>query len=173
MRRVFSYLTLIAVIIAVTSISAHAGQGVVSTMKNVNAVSEAGGIYLAPARGYAVQRFAGDEAQPQLFEIIRPHGEKITIGRLHTSCSCVRLEAHKTTFEQGEHAVLTLRNVRATPVNGQNYAIYVQITSPVRTTLRIDTYFQSDRFRQAPTTSEPQVAAGQVVTTTGYSSYRY
>lgn len=126
---------------------ARAGQRIVSTMGNVDAVMEANGFRIIPVYDMIQIASAGDLAQPQVFEIIRPGAEKIRIGRLNTSCGCVRLEAGKMVFEKGERAFLTLRNIRETPAAGQHYALYVQITSPIRTTLRADTFFQSDRFR--------------------------
>ncbi len=118
----------------------------VSTMGNVNAVMEERGFRLVPVSEVYV---SGDESPARVYEIIRPNNERITIGRLNTSCSCVQLEAEKSVFQRGERALVTLRNVRATPPNGQNYAFYVQVTSPIRTTLRADLFIQSDRFLQA------------------------
>lgn len=110
------------------------------------------GFQIVPVTNVNVNYIPGDESAPQVFEIIRPYNEPFTIGRLNTSCSCVQLEAQKSTFSRGERAFVTLRNVRATPPNGQNYAFYVQINSPVRATLRHDFFLQSDRFRgQQPT----------------------
>ncbi len=126
-----------------------AGQ-VVSSPRNVNAVTQARGFYLTPAQnapaGYSPTGV--DLAPVQSFEIVRPRGERVKIGRLYTSCTCVQLETSKRDFAQGERALFHLHNVIATPPGGQNYAIYVQITSPIRTTLRYDTYVQSSQFAQ-------------------------
>ena len=149
MRRLLAYALAITVLFALPS---PAGQRLVSTMGNVSAVSAAGGYFLRPVSGVSQAFISGDEAPAQLFEIVRPNNQPISIGRLHTSCSCVQLEAAKSTFEAGEPAILTLRNVRPTPPNGQGYALYVQIVAPVRATLRQDTFVQSDQFRSpAPT----------------------
>ncbi len=115
----------------------------VSTMRNVNAVAEAHGFRLNPAYDSAHPMGTGDLAPPQAFEILRPDGKPVSIGRLFTSCVCIQLEAPKRTFEAGERAILQLKNIKPTPLNGQIYAIYVQITSPIRTTLRFDTFVQS------------------------------
>lgn len=128
------------------SIAAAGQRPIVSTMKNVRAVSEARGYFIAPAHDLAGRTIPGDEAPTQAFEVVGPSASRVTLGRLFTSCSCIRLEAPKTTFERGERVVLTLRNVRPTPPGGQTYAVYVQLTGPVRTTLRYDTFVQSDRF---------------------------
>ena len=158
--------------ILLTGMAAAADRPMVSTMANVNSAGDTRGFYIVPVQGYTTMRIAGDEAQPQLFEIVRPGGERITLGRLHTSCSCVQLEAAKTTFERGERAFVTLRNVRATPPNGQHYAFYVQIASPTKVTLRHDLFLQSDRFRQQP----PMRNAGQQAayyTRSGQPTYHY
>lgn len=156
MRRTFIFLAALVTVGVLAASHAAAGQGLVSTMANVDAVSEKGGFYLAPASGFTAAYVYGDEAPPQVFEIIRPRNARFSIGRLHTSCSCVQVETAKTTYEQGERAFLVLRNIRATPPNGQNYAIYAQIVSPIRTTLRIDTFMQSDRYRgNAPVVPQP------------------
>lgn len=141
---------------------AGAGQAVVSTMANVPAVSSSRGFYIAPVTDVRHVGIAGDETHPQVFEIIRPRGEAIAIGRLHTSCSCVQLETYKSRYGSGERAFITLRNVRPTPPDGQMYAFYVQIVSPQRATLRYDTFVRSDRFqpRQVyPTTYAPTAYA--------------
>ncbi len=114
-----------------------------STMRNVNAVPEAHGFRLNPAFDAAIPPQATDLAPPQAFEILRPLDKPVTIGRLFTSCSCIQLESNKRTFRPGERAVLQLHNIRPTPPAGQVYAIFVQITSPIRATLRFDTFVQS------------------------------
>lgn len=157
-----SFLVKVSVVSLVFSTSV-AMAGMVSTMGNVNAVMEDRGYRLVPVSERYVP---GDESPARVYEIIRPRGERITIGRLNTSCSCVRLEADKAVFERGERAFVILRNVRATPPNGQNYAFYVQVTSPIRTTLRADLFLQSDRFRQArqqplPLAMQPTPYQGQ------------
>ena len=135
---------------------ALSGEALVSTMRNVNAVMESRGFRIIPAPDLSGDHPFGDEAPVFAVEIVRPRGEKITISRLFTSCSCVRLEADKQTFDEGERAVLRLRNVLPTPPAGQIYAMYVQVTGPIRTTLRYDTFVQSTRFIQA---AEPVFSA--------------
>lgn len=129
-------------ILAVVSGFTVAGE-IHSTMRNVNAVMEAHGFSVQPAPDVAAQTHAGDLSPTQVFEIMRPSDKPVTIGRLFTSCSCIQLETNKRTFRPGERAVLQLRNIRPTPPQGQVYAIFVQITSPIRTTLRFDTFVQS------------------------------
>lgn len=105
---------------------------------------EYGGFFLNPVG--AEPQGEGDLAPPQLFEIVRPGNQAIELGRLYTSCVCVALEAEKSSFAAGETAIVRLRNVRLSPPQGQMYAIYVQMRSPVRTVLRFDTFMQSTEF---------------------------
>lgn len=133
---------------------------VVSTMRNVNAVMEARGYRLQPAPDYPVPSYPGDHAPAQAFELMRPRGEAVKIGRLYTSCTCVRLETEKNSFARNERAIFILRNVLPTPVDGQMYAMYIQVTSPLRTTLRYDTFFQSSVY--APIANAPLIV-GDVV----------
>lgn len=143
MRRIM----LLAVVLLIPAATATAAQrALVSSMKKVRAVTESRGYFIVPAHESAGRVIPGDEAPTQAFEIVRPSSSRVTLGRLFTSCSCIQLESPKATFEKGERIVLTLRNVRPTPPGGQTYAVYVQLTSPVRATLRYDTFVQSDRF---------------------------
>ncbi|MDR1535482.1 MAG: hypothetical protein LBU64_10360 [Planctomycetota bacterium] len=127
-----------------------AEEPLVSTMRNVNAVMEARGFHIVPAPDLSGDFPLGDEAPVLAVEIIRPRGERVTLGRLFTSCSCVQLESDKRVFEEGERAILRFRNVKPTPPEGQVYAMYVQLTGPIRTTLRYDTFLQSSRFAAPP-----------------------
>jgi hypothetical protein len=156
-RRRLSGAAIAAAILFSVDFSALSGEALVSTMRNVNAVMESRGFRIIPAPDLSGDQPFGDEAPVFAVEIVRPKGEKITISRLFTSCSCVRLEADKQTFDEGERAVLRLRNVLPTPPAGQIYAMYVQVTGPIRTTLRYDTFVQSTRFIQtaAPVFTTP------------------
>ncbi len=137
------FLVAFALSLAVASVASAAA--VTSQMgQAMSGVMSEAGFYITPV-GSGGQNY-GDLAPSQLFEIVRPGNQAISIGRLFTSCSCVRLEADSYSFAPGQPAVLRLRNVIATPPQGQNYAIYVQITSPIRTTLRFDTFVQSSQF---------------------------
>lgn len=139
--RMLGFMLLLALL---STAAAPAAQVESTTTRGVSAVMQSGGFYLQPA-GIG-QMSHGDLAPPQMFEIVRPGNQSVTIGRLFTSCTCVTLEADQRSYAPGQPAVLRLRNLRATPPNGQNYAIYVQITSPIRTTLRFDTFVQSSQF---------------------------
>ncbi len=135
----------LAAALMLTAAGAAQAAALRSTARNQrNAVMEHAGFFLAPVG--TEPEGEGDLAPPQLFELIRPNDQPITIGRLYTSCVCVTLEADKTTYAQGEKAVLRLRNVRPSPPNGQLYAVYAQVTRPIRTVLRADTFLQSTMF---------------------------
>lgn len=134
-------LPVVLLVLAVAS-AAAAGE-IYSTMRNVNAVVEAGGYRLIPITDIHPAALPSDLSPAQAFEIVRPMDRPVTIGRLFTSCSCIQLEAAKRTFGPGERAILILRNIRPTPASGQVYAVFVQVTHPVRATLRVDTFVQS------------------------------
>lgn len=102
------------------------------------------GYYLAPSQAHSGRMYAGDKAPAIGFEIVRPNNAAIRIGRLYTSCSCVQLSSTKTSYAQGEPAILELRNVRPTPLNGHIYELYVQLVSPVRETIRYDIFVKSE-----------------------------
>ena len=149
MRRFFKQCLPLAALIAVLAVPATAAAPMVSSMAQGNGVSSYRGYQLVPAPQAGTRFVAGDEAPAQQFELLRPANDRVTLGRIFTSCSCIQVEAPKRTYEPGERIFLTLRNVRPTPPQGQMYAFYVQVASPVRTTLRQDLFLQSDRFRQA------------------------
>ncbi len=131
-------------LIALSQLAGAADPALVSSMRNVNAVMEAQGFRINPAFEHSGYMIEGDLGPVQAFEIIRPDGKAFSIGRLYTSCTCIQLESPKRSFAEHERAILLMRNTRPTPTNGQIYAIYVQITSPIRTTLRFDTFVQSN-----------------------------
>lgn len=123
---------------------AFSGDAVVSTMKNVSAYFDFYGYSIRPI---GTTTTPGDHGPTQLFEIVRPSYGSLTIGRIYTSCTCIQVTADKRTFASGESAVLTVRNVL--PTSGNTYPFYVQVNSPIKTTLRYDTYVISDRFTGA------------------------
>lgn len=137
-----------------TASVASAAQIVSTTARGVASVANLGGFGIAPA-GTQPARLADDLAPVQLFEITKPAGQSVTIGRMFTSCTCVILESDQRTFGPGEKAMLRMRNVQATPPGGQSYALYVQITAPIAVTLRYDTYVQSSQFVPAADGAPP------------------
>lgn len=145
----------IAVLLAVAG-SAFSGEAIVSTMQNLPAYFDYNGYSIQPI---GTTTTPGDQGPTQLFQIIRPSSAPLTIGRLYTSCTCIQLSADKKTFGADESVILTLRNVRHT--SGNTYPFYVQLTSPVRATLRYDTYVVSDS--NAAPQSQPVAVAETVI----------
>lgn len=143
-RRFMAVLALACVATAVP-----AGE-IVSTMRNVSAVAESQGFRLNAAHDIQIPPMASDLSPAQAFEVLHPSGKPVTIGRLFTSCSCIQLESPKRTYGPNERVILTLRNIKPTPDAGQVYAVFVQITSPVRATLRFDTFVQSGMANGMP-----------------------
>ncbi len=144
MRRSRLHCLVVFVLVFAAAGAARAAALRSSVRNQRNAVMSHGGFFLNPVGTEPEQ--AGDLAPPQLFEIVRPNGEAVSLGRLYTSCVCTSLESDQAAFGQGETAIVRLRNVRATPQSGQTYAIYVQLTRPVRTVLRFDAFMQSSQF---------------------------
>lgn len=137
---------------ALPATGAFSGEAVVSTMRNVSAYFQYGGFSIAPVDTMPA---AGDYGPAQRFQIVRPSSGGFSIGRLYTSCTCIQVSTGKRSFGHGEAAVLTVRNVL--PTSGNTYPFYVQITSPIRATLRYDTYVVSDRYAvSAPTVVESE-----------------
>ncbi len=123
--------------------SARAGE-ITSRMRSVSGVFEVNGYRIAPVYDVDIPPDYEDLTPPQAYEITRPSSDQaLTIGRLFTSCSCIRLEATKRTFEPGERVILHLRNIRPTPANGQMYAFFIQLTGPMQATLRFDVFVQT------------------------------
>ncbi|MCC8167420.1 MAG: hypothetical protein LIQ31_15095, partial [Planctomycetes bacterium] len=177
--------TLAAIVVVSLTAPADAGQLVSRSRsaRGLNAVAQSQGFHLQPVG--TMPQGAGDLAPVQLFEIVRPGNQAIRIGRLFTSCVCVSLEADSNYFPAGRPAILRLRNVKATPQAGQTYALYVQITSPVNTTLQFNTFVRSSMFipanlenGEAPTYGNvvadgvlaPAAAAGATAAVTGRST---
>lgn len=85
------------------------------------------------AENIAPGQYAGDYSPSTAFEIIRPNLGPVTIGRVYTTSPVLRVAPSKKSFEDGERAIFLARNVKFT--RGQQVQFYVEICSPVRTTL--------------------------------------
>ncbi len=160
----------VAVCAFTLTVSIAMGGQLVSTMRNVQAVMSHNGYSIRPIAELSGQRAPGDVGYTQAFEIIRPNGEAITLGRLNTSCVCVQIVTEKKSFNRGERAIFVMHNVKPTPPEGQRYAMYVQLTRPVRVTLRFDTFVKSGfdsvpELAAAPVPS-PTPAASSTTTST-------
>ncbi len=165
MRGSLTLFTAVVAAFVVVSLAAPADAGqLVSrsrSARGLNAVAQAQGFHLQPVG--TMPQGAGDLAPVQLVEIVRPGNQAIRIGRLFTSCVCVSLEADSNYFAAGQPAILRLRNVKATPQAGQMYAMYVQITSPVNTTLQLNTFVRSAMFIPANLENGEAPTYGNVV----------
>lgn len=127
-----------------------ASGGVTSTMiKPIAAGPEKAGMRLVRVDDMGGETQPGLLAPTQAFEIIRPDMEEITIGRLGTSCSCIKVVAAKRTFAKGERAILELRNVTPTTPEGMNYAVYVLVLAPEEAVLRQTTFVRSESVDDA------------------------
>ena len=128
---------------AVSGVAMGGDAGLVSTMDLMPSEPSLGGMFIAPAKDVPAKSYTEDYSPPQVFEIIRPNMEAISLGRLTTSCTCIRLTAEKTSFAAGERAILEARNVKATPAGGATYAIFVQMTSPQQGALQYTFFVKS------------------------------
>lgn len=140
-RTPFAALVLAALLAVGTS--AYAQE--VSTMGSVNRSSQnVRGFEIVPAYDLSGFRNAEDLAPVQVFELVNPGSRAVTIGRLNTSCSCIELRTVKRQWQPGERILFELHNIRPTPAEGWNYSFFIQVTSPVRATLRYDLFLKSD-----------------------------
>lgn len=116
----------------------------VSTQSNVGGHFEYGGYTVVPVTDIIPISYPEDPGPAQLFEVIRPDNKAFTLGRLFTSCTCIRMEMPKKSYAAGERCIITVRNVL--PSNGQIYPFYVQVIYPMNVTLRYDIYVLSNQF---------------------------
>lgn len=120
-----------------------------------NAVMESRGYYLTTTTTNRTGTTPHGALAPlQTFELVRPDMASFRIGRVYTSCPCVELSSPKKAYARGERAIFELVNVKPTPLQGHTYALYVQVTSPVRATLRFDTFMQTGAA--APVIAKPE-----------------
>ncbi len=153
------------------TVSIAMGGQLVSIMRNVQAVMSHNGYSIRPVAELSGQRAPGDVGYTQAFEIIRPNGEAISLGRLNTTGVCVQIVTEKKSFNRGERAIFVMHNVKPTPPEGQRYAMYVQLTQPVRVTLRFDTFVKSGfdsvpELAVAPVPSPTPAASSTTTSTT-------
>lgn len=139
---------LIVTLLFLIASNVFAAQPIRSTMKTVDSVYLGGGYFIIPAENSNGAYY--DLASSLAFEIIRPNEDPLTLGRLHTSCSCITLETEKSSFGKGEQAIFHVRNVEPTPPEGQTYAFFIQITAPIRITLRYDVFVKTGDVINTP-----------------------
>lgn len=132
---------------------------IVSTMELMHAYAAVDGIRVVPAEGIPAKIYTEDYSPSQVLEIIRPDQGPISVGRLATSCACLRASLPKQTFAQGERAFIEVRNAKPTQPNGATYAIFVQLTSPHKLALQYDYFAKSTRKPGDPVPAEAQPAS--------------
>lgn len=156
-KMVISFLAIFAAFHVLSPASARASEAeLVSTMELMHAYAAVDGIQVVPATDVPLKVYTEDYSPSQVLEIIRPNQEPITVGRLATSCACLRASLPKQSFAQGERALIEVRNIKATPANGATFAIFVQLVSPQKLALQYDIFAKSTR---KPGDAAPVVAA--------------
>lgn len=136
-----------AALLAVSMFVAHSSPAaqpeLVSSPEMMMAGSSVGGFSIVPADDVALPIYSEDSTLPQAFEIIRPDMRAFSVGRLGTSCSCIRASLAKKSYAQGERAIIEVRNIKPAPVDNSMYAVFAQLTSPYREALQADVYISS------------------------------
>ncbi len=124
---------------------------------------ESSGIFLAKAEGMPGKIYSGDLAPSQVLEIIRPETVGVTVARFSTSCTCITAGSEKKTFAPGERAFVEVRNVKATPITGATYMVFVELASPTRELLSYDIFVKSGQpgSQAAPAPAPESPAASQ------------
>ncbi len=123
-----------------------AGEALESSMEmDFNAIAAIDGIRIVAAEGIQGNSYTEDYSPSQVLEIIRPGQVPISVGRLMTSCSCLRATLEKRDFGQGERALIEVRNVKPTQPAGATYLIFARLNRPYAATLQYEHFVKSDR----------------------------
>ena len=101
-------------------------------------LADSGAIRLVPAPDVPSGNHPGDATPSQWFEIVRPGNGPLRIGRMSTTCVCIRARAPKRRIEAGERALVEVRTVSRPPVNNIIYGLYLNLLEPERLTLDVD-----------------------------------
>lgn len=138
--------------------------GLQSTMEmDFSAIAAIDGIRVVAARGVPGKSYTEDYGPSQVLEIIRTDQAAISVGRLMTSCACLRATMEKRDFAQGERALIEVRNVKPTMANGATYAIFVRLNNPYKATLQYELFAKSDRQPTGQPVAAAPIAAAPVV----------
>ncbi len=105
---------------------------------------EVNGFSIAPVTDMVPSRTEADYSAPLFFEILRPGMGAFSVGRILSSCSCLTIRTSKKDFNQGERAIIELRNVRPTSEEGATYAFFVQLSAPEKISIRRDVFVKSE-----------------------------
>ncbi|MDR3210828.1 MAG: DUF1573 domain-containing protein [Planctomycetota bacterium] len=114
-------------------------QSVITAQAGVTGLG--GGYQLRPATDIPPGNHPSDAAPSQWFEIIRPGGAPLRIGRVTSACVCVGVRVPKRVIGQGERALIELRAVAKPPRWGLEYAFFVNVAEPVKETLEAGVAF--------------------------------
>ncbi len=106
------------------------------------AIAAIDGIRVVAAEGVQGNSYTEDYGPS---EIIRPDQGAIAVGRLMTSCSCLRAVMGKREFGAGERAFIEVRNVKPTQANGATYLVFVRLSEPYQATLQYELFVKSER----------------------------
>jgi hypothetical protein len=145
-RKTFTVIVVVAVLCTVGAAhSAFAAEGTLESSMEMdfNAIAAIDGIRVVAAGDVQGNSYTEDYAPAQVLEIIRPNQGPITVGRLMTSCSCLRATMEKREFGQGERAFIEVRNVRATPPDGATYLVFARLNQPYQATLQHELFVKS------------------------------
>lgn len=87
-------------------------------------------LHLAPATDVDVPSFEGDHGPAQIFEVIRPEGTPLKLGRVIMDCSCVQasIMGDKTEYGPDERAFVMVRQGK--PATGPSFHLSVQVLKP-------------------------------------------
>ena len=158
-----AFLVAIALLASVKTAGGSEPALVSSMEMDFSAITAIDGIRVVPAKDMPGKIYTEDHAPSQVLEIIRNGQAPITVGRLMTSCSCLRATMEKKDFGQGERAFIEVRNVKPTQPNGATYLVFVQLHQPYKSTLQHELFVKSTGTSGAPpATVQPQAPAPSV-----------
>lgn len=148
--RLFAALLCFSVFLAASVAARAADAGIESELDmDFEAIAAIDGIRVVAAKDAPEKSYTEDYGSVQVLEIIRPDNAAVTVGRLMTSCSCLRATMEKRTFAPGERAFIEVRNVRPTQPEGATYLIFARLAEPYQATLQYELYAKSDRAPEA------------------------
>lgn len=104
----------------------------------VDGAVNAAGYQLVPALDIQPGMRPGDAAPSQWFEVVRPDGGPVRLGRIYSTCVCVSPRISTRYINAGERALIECRIVDRPAVNNVTYGLYVQVLEPFSTTLDSD-----------------------------------
>lgn len=149
---------------AFTAVPARSEELVSVMEMDFSGVTAVDGIRIVPVTDIPAKIYTEDYAPSQVFEIIRNNQAPITVGRLMTSCTCIRAVMEKKTFAQGERAIIELRNVKPSQPGGATYMIFARLNQPFSATIQHNVFVQSTMTPGSVPQAQPVVIQEQVYT---------